>query len=499
MDFITLDSENLVVDWLSFNLEGLMNPKIITRRLSKHFTPHVLMDDVPSIEFHGLKKKYKVSIRQYTGSKGYWVGTKIIFSGKDAAYFYKLIKTQRFDLDLLKFDEHSLSLGRIDLCFSRRNDLNHTSKLFDAFLVDSRSQIQNHTTTRHIKLQDFTDGKILKVNRRNNSVHYRIYQKDQRVRFEIELKHRQTKLIQDYLFKNKLDIFEDQLVIQYFKYSIRILRLDYVYTDWIMDFQRRYQGYQLVNPTSRSLVTSYLETKINDQEEAERLFHLFQFLSFVKSLELKGFKGCKKQKIKEQLYYGLKFPLSEFVKFTGIQISKQSQRDKLIGYFKQLQKLDPIVKEFSDRTFQSYVCFPYVECQNLSGNSWSIEVFAAEELFHFSYTFQLPKSFLISTHKNDLRLKLQLMKSLAVHEQEKKLDLDEFFKKVSVPNKQLIQIKKSIIQLLNKLVENQIIYNKVEIVLKSRKKKDQFINKLTTSDITRRISYIKFNEKIKNI
>lgn len=59
------------------------------------------------------------------------------------------------------------------------------------------------------------------------------------------------------------------------------------------------------------------------------------------------------------------------------------------------------------------------------------------------------------------------MKSLAVHEQEKKLDLDEFFKRVNVPNKQLIQIKKSIIQLLNKLVENQIIHNKVEIVLKS--------------------------------
>ena len=75
------------------------------------------------------------------------------------------------------------------------------------------------------------------------------------------------------------------------------------------------------------------------------------------------------------------------------------------------------------------------------------------------------------------------MKSLAVHEQEKKLDLDEFFKRVNVPNKQLIQI----------------IHNKVEIVLKSGKKKDQFINKLTTSDITRRINYIKFNEKIKNI
>lgn len=128
------------------------------------------------------------------GSKGYWVGTTIIFSGKDAAYFYKLIKTQRFDWDLLKFTQYSLNLGQIDLCFSHPNDLNHTSKSFDGFLVDSRIKIQNYTTTRHIRSQDFPDGKMLKVNRRNNSLHYRVYKKDQGVRFELEFKHRQTKL-----------------------------------------------------------------------------------------------------------------------------------------------------------------------------------------------------------------------------------------------------------------------------------------------------------------
>lgn len=106
------------MDGISLNLKDLRDPRIITGHLLKDFTPHVLIDDVPSIGFHGLKKKYKVSIRQYTGSKGYWVGTKTIFSGKDVAYFYKLIQTQRFDWDLLKFDEHSLSLGQIDLCFS---------------------------------------------------------------------------------------------------------------------------------------------------------------------------------------------------------------------------------------------------------------------------------------------------------------------------------------------------------------------------------------------
>ena len=68
MSMITLDSENLQLDWISFNLEGLIDHKIIAGRLLKYFTPHVLMDDVPSIGYHGFKKKYKVSIHQYTGS-----------------------------------------------------------------------------------------------------------------------------------------------------------------------------------------------------------------------------------------------------------------------------------------------------------------------------------------------------------------------------------------------------------------------------------------------
>jgi len=493
MSMITLDSENLELDWISFNLEGLIDPKIIAGRLLKYFTPHVLMDDVPSIGYHGFKKKYKVSMHQYTGSKGYWIGTRIIFSGKNASYFYKLLKTGKFDWSLLKFEGHTLSLGRIDVCFSRPNDWSHTSKLFDTFLVDSRSQIQDHTTTRYMKLHDFPDGKMLKINRRNNSLHYRVYQKHERVRFELELKHRQTKLVQDYLFQNQLAVFEDHLVRQYFKYSGKVLRLDYVYTDWIVDFQRRLQG----SLNHRSLVTSYLESQLIEEEKG--FFHLLQFLSFVKSLKLNPFKDCEKYRLKEQFYYGLKFPLSQFVKFTGMHLSNNSEREKLILYFYQLQKLDPIVKVFSDGAFRSYVCFPYVKCNNLSGKSWVVEVLVAEELFSFPYPFQLPKSFLNSANKHDLRLKVRLMKSLAVSERGKRLDVEEFFNKVSIsiPNNRLIQIKKNIIKLLNELVENNIIQNKIAIEWKSGRNKDHLIQNLTVSDITRRIRYIKFHEKIK--
>jgi len=347
-----------------------------------------------------------------------------------------------------------------------------------------------------MKLHDYPDGKMLKVNRRNNSLHYRVYQKNERVRFELELKHRQTKLVQDYLFQNQFAIFEDHLVRQYFKYSGKVLRLDYVYTDWIVDFQRRLQE----DLSYRALVTSYLESHlIKEQEEEKGFFHLLQFLSFVKSLKLNPFQDCEKYRLKEQFYYELKFPLSQFVKFTGMHLSNHSKREKLILYFYQLQKLDPIVKVFSDRGFRSYVCFPYVKCNNPSGKSWVVEVLVAEELFSFPYPFQLPKSFLNSANKHDLRLKIRLMKSLAVSEREKRLDLQEFFNKVSssIPNNHLIQIKKNIIKLLSELVENNIILTKIKIELKSGKNKDHSIQNLTISDITRRIKYIKFYEKIK--
>lgn len=91
------------------------------------------------------------------------------------------------------------------------------------------------------------------------------------------------------------------------------------------------------------------------------------------------------------------------------------------------------------------------------------------------------------------------MRSLAVREQTKRLDLEEFFDRVNIPNSQLIKIKKNIIQLLKELVGNKIIHNEVKVVLKSGNKKDQLIKNLTTSDITRRIRYIKFHEKIKNL
>lgn len=120
-----------------------------------------------------------------------------MFTGESAAYFYKLIKSGDFDLKNLSVDQNALNLGRIDLCYSQPNVFNSDKELFDAFLVDSRDQVLTKTKSRHIKLQDFPDGKVLKVNRRNNALHYRAYQKNKTIRFELELKHHKAKSVQD--------------------------------------------------------------------------------------------------------------------------------------------------------------------------------------------------------------------------------------------------------------------------------------------------------------
>ena len=93
-------------------------------------------------------------------------------------------------------------------------------------------------------------------------------------------------MVQNYLFTNQLEIFEHKLVLQYFKYSAQVLDLDYPYTDWVTDFQRRYK---LVNNYNPSLVTSYLENQlIKNQDEEERLSYLLQFLSFCEKFKVKS-------------------------------------------------------------------------------------------------------------------------------------------------------------------------------------------------------------------
>jgi hypothetical protein len=90
---------------------------------------------------------------------------------------------------------------------------------------------------------------------------------------------------------------------------------------------------------------------------------------------------------------------------------------------------------------------------------------------------------MISKQKNDLRLKVRLIKALTVNEQKKVLDLQEFFSTIKVSNNHLIKIKKCIIQLLKEFVKYKTIHNQLETIFKSGRKGQIPIKSVTVSNI----------------
>jgi hypothetical protein len=463
MGIPNFDSEKLVVDWISFNIQGLTDPQIIARRLFSRFNSFITVDDQHRVRFSDPRNNYNVSLRQYNKN---WVGTQIIFSGKNAAYFYKLIKTQKFDWKILRVDQHTLSLGRIDLCFSRTNNPNDTMKSFDGFLVDSRSHIQNHTTTRHIRLQDFPDGKVLKVNRRNNSLHYRVYQKDEDIRFELELKHRQTKLVQDYLFNNQLDIFEDKLVIQYFKYSGQVLRLDYQYTDWLVKFSQK----QRYIRTSSSFLTSYFEenhTFSSNIKELEQLYRFLQFLSFSQT------QPSKSIEIASHKYQIINFEIQDFMQFIQFKNASEYKTKQLIDFFQQLTNTPNLVSIFSDHQFKISATFPFAHVDGDSG-VWKAQIYFNYQLYSYQYPFLFPKSYLNYQDKYDMQIKLQIMQSFANTSLKKKFNLSEFLDRFqNTPNQTKAHIKNLIINTFQALRYDKLIQTDIVLHVLGNKRKNK--------------------------
>jgi hypothetical protein len=229
-----------------------------------------------------LKKKYKVSIRQYTGSKGYWVGTKIIFSGKDAAYFYKLIQTQRFDWDLLKFDEHSLSLGRIDVCYDR--ELNSTDRDPHLFLENSCQTINEKNDKQQAKMSK--SGNILWIGKRSSSNFFRGYLKPGRkkIRFEIEVKKDEVKKFQHDFFTGQFERFEELLTEHFYHQATRLFDLENSYCDWLRYSFRRVRKLPSEEVLVNSLSTSFLTGKPeNDLVKLEFVYRLIQLVNYMKS------------------------------------------------------------------------------------------------------------------------------------------------------------------------------------------------------------------------
>lgn len=120
---LSFASENLVVDYLTFNMKGMGPERLqkIADYFSKNFQCNSFLIDVqdstkPRILSQKHKKYCKVEFR--TNYIKFWQGTIISFSGNHAQFFYETFKTKQLDKDILDLDY--TNIGRLDLFYDQK-------------------------------------------------------------------------------------------------------------------------------------------------------------------------------------------------------------------------------------------------------------------------------------------------------------------------------------------------------------------------------------------
>lgn len=65
----------------------------------------------------------------------------------------------------------------------------------------------------------------------------------------------------------------------------------------------------------------------------------------------------------DQDYRIFQFPVNHFLEFIGKPKNNHYQIKKLVEFLKSLQRIKPILENFSDGGFRSYVVFPYLKVE----------------------------------------------------------------------------------------------------------------------------------------
>ena len=160
-------------------------------------------------------------------------------------------------------------------------------------------------------------GYVTRIGSRTSSNYYRIYQTEQGVKFELELKNPLVKSFQSFLFSNQTEIFERKLILHFYKLSINQTELNSCYTDWLVAWIREISK----NPGHNNLETSYLKTKrLFSFAERKLIYNLFRFLSFLQSYEGKR----KPILINGDAYSTIFFPLGDLVDHLYMDKKKQA-------------------------------------------------------------------------------------------------------------------------------------------------------------------------------
>ena len=178
---------------------------------------------------------------------------------------------------------NKFTLNRVDLCYSKTKKDIDTIQSFEFFLNSCHEKILQNSRTKHIKYSRNKKGFILKAGSRKSFNYYHVYENTQEIRFEVEMKSSRVQSVKDFLFSHQILEFEPIFTKHFYNYSTKILVLNQVYTDWLIQYLRRKEK------QDSNLLLPFLNQNSLSVFYTKKLLGLLQFLSFVQTIPSQAF------------------------------------------------------------------------------------------------------------------------------------------------------------------------------------------------------------------
>ena len=467
---LTFKDENITVDWIGFkfqNLDNFAQTKLAEYLFKIGFNSYQesgkLAKPIKESILVSSKNKFQVL---FVHEAPYWKGTSVYFSGASATFFYSLVKQTSINWEFFS----SAILGRFDLNYARKNK---TDDKISVRQFCKNCQTKLMQTNKNISLEKNSKGLILKIGTRRSNNYSRIYQGKNFLKFEHEMKGKFIKTYHTLLIQNHFEEFEHKLSIHFLTYFGKVLPLQYSYTDWLVIKLRplRKQTFSLTG-----LKIDYLRSgSFQNNTDSYKFCTLLQFLVYAQTL------NYKIDSLGTTSYRLVQFRVQDFLKYTKLS-SNYYQLKKLIEFFDELQT-NSLIKFFSNQKYRSLVTIPEVNLQKGKQNSWTVEVWIADELFYYAHPFLLPDLFQVKLTKLQLEVQVHVIRTFSSFDTQKIFYVEEFLQAYpsTLNNQQITSVKRYFIQLMEIFEEHQLIESSYQVILDD---KLYHVDKLLTNNIS---------------
>jgi hypothetical protein len=456
-DFGGFQSESLKVDYIRFNLNYLESNEML--KLASYFgtlgfnSYQKDRDESKSRQEIKFDSKNQLELVFVIYTK-YQRGTNLEFSGLHATKLYGLIKQKHIKWKNLT--EFNPILCRFDICYDRLNQL--TDKIDSSeFINVCFQQFQISHPHKNLVVEKNQQGLLLKIGNRRSARHYRLYTKDNFLRFEFEIKRNVIKDLHNLLLEYRLEEFEKTLSYTFFKYSFEIFQCSRhpSHIDWLMSRIRPYQ-YKNRLSSETSVINSHYIRQFAFQEFQQKLdlITLLQLLVYVQTLDYQT-------KTLTSSFRQFRFPLRDFLNYAS-KASNQYQLIKLKEFFNVLSQ-NLVIECFTDKSYRMLVTIPESRVYKSKQNIWLVDLWIAEELFDYLHPFIFSDFFNKKLTMDEFQVLFEIVKTFSSSNIRKEFNIQEFLHSYpsTLNNKRKKTINEYFIRYIKIFHEQQKLQNHV--------------------------------------